>query len=296
MRGTECMKRSKAPRRRDNSCFSGPLSGDPAETPGRASPGSREKIRRKQSKKKSSLSPPAGYLIAVAVAFGTAITAGAYILSHSIIMGAVMTALMIPFILKEAAGNYAKKRQEKIEKQFLAGMQAVLSALSAGGSVEQAFQGLYDDYVRGNGAEIGLIADDVYLINRNTMMHYSFYDELLLFAVKTESPDIISCVEAMAAVGRKGGDMTSVIRGALANLRIKLETDAEIRQTLSLPKYNQKIITAMPFALVLLVRSLSAEYAEVLYSTRAGTIVIWCVAAVIFAAWMLGRKLCAIEI
>ncbi|MBO7503907.1 MAG: type II secretion system F family protein [Clostridia bacterium] len=228
--------------------------------------------------------------------FGAAIVAGAYILSRSFVMGLVMAGLMMPFVIREAAANYVRKRQEKVEKQFLAGMQAVLSAISAGGSMEQAFQGLYEDYVRGGGADIGIIAEDINLINRNTLMNYSFYDELLLFAVKTESPDIISCAEAMASVGQKGGDMAFVIRNALANLRIKLETDAEIRQTLSLPKYNQKIITVMPFALVLLVRALSAEYAEILYTTRAGTAVVWGVAAVIFAAWILGRKLCAIEV
>lgn len=252
--------------------------------------------RRRDTKSKSYLSPSPGYLILTGAAFGAAIIAGAYILSHSLIMGTVMASLMMPFIIRESAANYVKKRQEKVEKQFLSGMQAVLSAISAGGSMEQAFQGLYDDYIRGGGAEIGIIANDINLINRNTMMNYSFYDELLLFAVKTGSPDIISCAEAMASVGQKGGDMSSVIRNALANLRIKLETDAEIRQTLSLPKYNQKIITVMPFALVLLVRSLSAEYAEILYTTRAGAAVVWGAAAVIFAAWILGRKLCAIEV
>ena len=234
--------------------------------------------------------------ISVGLIAAAAAVAGGMILSGRIIVSIVLAGAILPYAIKEFRESYRANRKRKVEKQFLEAMQLVLSDVSAGNTVEQAFVNLYEQYENGDSMKIDLIAVDILQINRNAKMNYSFYDELQIFALKTKSEDIISCAKAISIAGCKGGDMVYIIRNALANMRIKQETDDEVQRTLAMPKYNMRIITVMPFALVLLMRAVSRDYIETLYRSKVGSIVVAAAAAVIFLAWIFGNKISSVKL
>ncbi len=233
---------------------------------------------------------------AAGLAFFAAVTAGAFILSNNIYVSVVVAALAFPFFMRSFLISLRAKRKRKIEREFLEAMQLVLAAVTAGNSVEQAFESVCGDCRNGSSLKIAHIAPELDAVCRKTGMLYHFYDELLEFAGKTGSEDIISCVKAMSIVGIRGGNMAYVIRNALSNIRIKFETDAEIAGSLALPRYNLRIITVMPFALVLLVKSMSKGYMDTLYGSSAGLFISIGAMVLIGGAWILGSKLCNIEI
>lgn len=236
------------------------------------------------------------YIAVFCAVLFTAISGGAYIISANVFVSIISGAVSVPLFLGRFKESLRMKKKKRIEKQFLEAMQLVLAAVSAGNSVEQALRSVCEEYRNGGTAKIGDIAPELEAVCGKTGMMYHFYDELMVFAVKTDSGDIMSCVKAMSIVGSRGGNMAYVIRNALANLRIKFETEAEISGALALPKYNLRIITVMPFALVLLIRGMSAGYMEGLYGTKYGMIVSAGAIAVIAAAWVFGSKLCDIEL
>ena len=234
--------------------------------------------------------------ISVGLIVAAAAVAGGLILSGRLIVSIVLACAILPYSVKEFRETYRSNRKRKVEKEFLEAMQLVLSDVSAGNTVEQAFVNLHEQYENGDSVKIDLIAADILKINRNAKMNYSFYDELQIFALKTKSEDILSCAKAVSIAGCKGGDMVYVIRNALANMRIKQETDDEVQRTLAMPKYNLRIITVMPFALVLLMRAVSKDYIETLYRSKVGSIVVAAAAAVIFLAWILGNKISSVKL
>lgn len=230
-------------------------------------------------------------VVAGAVYFGI-FGAGAYILTENLLAAVVFAVVSAPvFVL-----DYAKKHTEKVrvnsEKQFLEFMQLVLTSVSAGMAIEQAFS----DTLENNPKSFKLIAKDIARLNRRTSMHFGFYDEFIDFAFKTGSKDIINLSQAVKIVGVKGGNLPVILRNSLAALRVKIETDNEIKQTLALPRYNHTIITFMPFGLVLMIKSISKGYIDVLYHTKKGFYVVIGVLAALLFAWILGNKICKIEI
>ncbi len=182
-----------------------------------------------------------------------------------------------------------------IERQFADVMQMILSSVSVGMPVERAF-GELSEGILDKRHDLKLIVPEVEIINRSVGMNYSFYALLENFAERSGSSDIINLSKALSISGTMGGNVAYIIRNALANLRIKIETDKEIEHTLALPKYNHRIITCMPFLLVIMLRFVSAEYINILYSTVVGQAVVAGATIIIVIAWLLGNSICKIRV
>jgi len=222
-------------------------------------------------------------------------TAG-YILTEKVLISILFGVFIVPFVIRSYCKNHRKKILRQLEESYFEMMQLVLSMTLAGNSPEECFLEVYEEYRTGSLGNIGIIAGDIDAINRRVKMNYSFYDELYGFSLKTRSKDIISSCEAMKISGEKGGNISQIIKNHISNMRIKLETEKEITQTLSGPKYNQKIITTMPFVLVLMIKGMSREYISVLYNTKIGTLIVAGVSVVILIAWFFGERLSDIDI
>lgn len=217
-----------------------------------------------------------------------------YIFSESVKMSIFFAAAMVPAVLKEFIAWRRKNIVLRLERQFAEIMQIVLSSVSAGMSVEQAFVELNEGNLKER-PELKLIMKEVEIINRKLIINYSFYDAFKNFAMRSGSSDIKNFSAAVAVSGTRGGNIVYIIRNSLANMRMRFDTDREIRHTLALPKYNHRIITAMPFLLILMIKSISYEYMQVIYQTREGKLVSLCVAAVLLTAWIIGSRLCNID-
>ncbi len=222
--------------------------------------------------------------------------AGLYILTENLFLSCVIAAPASPFSAYSLTKSQVEKRRIKTERQFAELMQLVLTSVCAGKSAELAIQEILDEAEAERRHPFGMIKDSLRGVLKRSSMNFNFYDEFVDFAVETGSGDIISTAFAMKIVGVKGGNLPYILRNSLAGLRVKTETDSEIRQTLALPKYNHRIITCLPFAMVLMVKELSEEYADVLYNTRAGIAVVLCASGVILLSWILGDRFCKIDI
>ncbi len=213
------------------------------------------------------------------------------ILTGKVVFSAVFAVILTPYACREYRKRYLEKRKARTEKQFTEAMQLVLSAICAGKSPEQAFAELTESGSANTKAVLGGLFPELEKMNKRVLMNYSFYDELEDFAMRTGSADVVSVVHALKIVGIKGGNVPFVLRNALAGMRVKTETDDEIRQVLALPQYNHRIITIMPFALIFMIKSISPDYVSVLYNSKIGLVVVCAVSAVIFAAWLLGKRI-----
>lgn len=228
-----------------------------------------------------------------AVAAAVFFSAG-YVFCEDVRVSALFAAIGVPVTLYEFIVWRRARIITKLEEQFAEVMQSVLTGLSAGQTAEQAFAELAESSM-GKRPDLRLILREIRIINRRVQMHYSFYEAFDRFAKRSESEDIRNFSDVLKIAGARGGNLVYIVRNALADLRIKLETDREIRHTLALPRYNHRILTVMPFFLVFLLKTISYEYVRVLYTTRPGQIISACAAAAILISWILGDRLCSVK-
>jgi Flp pilus assembly protein TadB len=210
----------------------------------------------------------------------------------------MITGLCVPF----ATVKFVKFRREQImkrvEHEFVEIMQVVLTSVSSGVPIDRAFVELRETMTEAvwENKEYRLILREVDSINRKVEMNYSFFSLLDDFARRSGSRDIVNLSKAIMVSGTEGGNMAYIIRNALANMRIKANTDKEIRQILALPKYNHRIITLMPFFLKIMLHFISKGYIEGLYNSVFGETIVLLVVVTVFFAWLLGDRICDIKV
>ncbi len=234
-------------------------------------------------------------LAAVALAFFCIFVSAGYFFSRKVAISIVFGMFGVSVALKEFILWRRKWIIKTIERQFMEIMQIVLSSVSAGVSIESAFSELCNGPLQSR-RDLTLIKKEIQTIVYGMNINYSFYELLDDFAERTGIGDIVNLSKALTIAGTKGGNVTCIIRNALANMRIKSEADREIEQTLSLPKYNHRIMIIMPFALILLLRSISKEYLDILYESNIGGAVVSGCAVILLFAWVLGNRICDVKI
>jgi Flp pilus assembly protein TadB len=222
----------------------------------------------------------------------------AMLLSESMIVSCFAALACLPFVLFRFVKYRRKTVMKKVEQEFTEIMQSVLTSVSARLPVERAFAEIREIVSMNSSEEkrYKFFLKEVDAINMKTEMNYSFFSLLEDFAYRSGSRDIINLAKALTVSGSAGGNAAYIMRNALANMRVKADSEKEIAHTLALPKYNHRIITLMPFFLTLMLKLLSKSYVEVLYMSSIGKTVMFCVAIMIFVAWFLGDCICDIKI
>ena len=233
-------------------------------------------------------------LLCAVLPAAAAFFAAGYIFSENLYVSVGFSVVGVPVFLSEFIAWRRRRVSSRLEEQFADVLQAVLASLSSGQTIDQAFLDLAESSA-GKRADIKMVMREVRIINQKVLMHYSFYEAFEDFAVRSGNQDIKNISEALKITGMRGGNLVFLVRNALANLRVKIETDREIRHTLALPRYNHRILTVMPFFLIFMLKTISYEYIQPLYVTGAGQIVSVCTAAAVLLAWILGDRICRVK-
>ena len=84
--------------------------------------------------------------------------------------------------------------------------------------------------------------------------------------------------------------MVRLLRSCVGAMRLKQDTEREIKRVISLPRLNNRIMTAMPFAFTALLRAMSPGFIECLYSWP-GNLAMIATVALTGVAWLLGEKI-----
>ena len=132
----------------------------------------------------------------------------------------------------------------------------------------------------------------------NSQIKVSVPVETLLFdlAERTELEDIENFATVFASAKRTGGNMTEIIRSSARTIGEKIDVEREIETTLAAKKYEQKILSVMPCAIILYMQLSSPGFLDVLYNTAFGAIVMTLCLAVYAGAFYLSGKIVNIEV
>ena len=224
---------------------------------------------------------------------GGAALAG-WLLFARVWMGLLIGAILLPLFYKKLKEYLRDKRKARLEEEFCRFMQLTAAALSGGTAFENVF-GEVADAVSQENSRQSLMEKEFYIIDRLIGLHYESTAAFQKFAYRTGSRDIRSISQAISHVASTGGDLSELLKDGVNALRLKQDTEREIRRTIALPKMNHRILTCMPFGFIILLRSMSPSYVECLYEGT-GIFVMALVALLIGAAWLLGDRVGKIHI
>lgn len=204
--------------------------------------------------------------------------------------------MMLPYLAylhwkdMRAFKNDRKKLLREDFKNVIVGLSA---ALSAGYSMENALA-----YVLGEMSKSGeenYMKEELKLMLNKISCGEELHEAMRELGEKSEIPEVTQ-LSGLLAIGKKyGGNMIYIFRQFSAGMAEKSATELEINTMIASKRLEGKIMTVMPFAIMLYLRITGVSYSNVLYDSLFGHIFMTiCLGVTIGMAFVID-KITAIE-
>lgn len=201
----------------------------------------------------------------------------------------------ILFYIKEKEKEKREKRIRTLNLEFKEAMIALVSALNAGYSIENAFkEGLKDLYLI-YGQESLITKEFQYMVGQ-IEMNVTIESLLEEFAGRSGIEDIKSFSEVFSTAKRSGGDLIMIIQSTVENISQKIEVQREIITLLTQKQFEQKIMNAVPFIIIIYVNISSPGFLDPLYGNVAGVIIMTACLGIYLTSYYISKKIVKIDI
>lgn len=188
----------------------------------------------------------------------------------------VIGLLMSPcgfFLLYFRRKELLEKQKDTLRLQFKDMLYYLSISISAGKSVESAFvdvekamRSLYPD----GKAQIMF---ELKRINGQLAMREPLENLLADLAERSGIEDIRCFSDVFVICRKTGGNLVEVVQHASRIIREKIEMQSEIQTMIAAKKMEQRILSITPFAMVLFVKTASADFMGALFGTFSGSMV-----------------------
>jgi tight adherence protein B len=189
-----------------------------------------------------------------------------------------------------------RKRKELLQIQFKDALYFLSVSLSAGKSLESALMETHKSLVGIYPDQQSDMIRELEIMNTRIMMNEPvekvFYD----LAQRSMVEDIKSFADVIMISKRAGANLVEVIKNTSATIREKIEIKQEIETLIAGKKLEQKILTVMPFVMILFLKSSSADFLAPLMTTLYGRIVMTLALLMILAGQLIAQKIMRIEV
>lgn len=211
----------------------------------------------------------------------------------------VLALLLSLFSLKFPAirtKQIISRRKRELGAQFKDLLYALSSSMSAGRSLEAAFRdALRDLEVIYPDPETPIMLEITYII-RCIEMNMTVEDAIAQFAKRAHIEDIESFADVIRICKRSGGNLIEVIRSTSQMITDKIETKNEIETLITAKKFESRILSCTPVAMVAILSMTSPDYMYPVFHSVVGAAVMT-VAIIMFAvAFFIGEKIMDIEV
>lgn len=187
-----------------------------------------------------------------------------------------------------------EKRRWELTIQFKDAMESLVSALSAGYSLENA--------VREAEKELALMyrQEDMILREFSYLSHQVSLNvpvETLMkdLGRRSGAEDIVVFSEILSTAKRTGGNLVQVMKRTAGNISEKIEMKREIETLISGKKMESNCMTAIPLLMIVYLRICSPEFLEPLYHNMMGIAVMTGALLVYACSFLWGQRIMKIE-
>lgn len=218
----------------------------------------------------------------------------AYIFYNSII-AAVLLSPYACFYLRKKKEELTGRRLRALGYEFKEGIMSLSAALGAGYSVENAFREALADLKLVYGDENSITKEFRYIISQ-IEMNITVEKLLMELAERSGIEDIKSFAEVFATAKRSGGDLVMIIRSTASRISQKMEVKREIAATMAEKQFEQKIMSYIPFFIIVYLKITNPEFMDILYGNSAGILVMSLCLLLYICSGILSEKIVNIEV
>ena len=197
--------------------------------------------------------------------------------------------------LKLKRNELCERKRRKLSSEFRECAEMLSSYINAGYSVENAFLicSREADRLFGREAEISLgfkgIVDGI-------RMNKPVEALLEAFADASDLPDIMSLSEVFSIAKRTGGDLKEIIDRTVNVIREKSELMEEIRNMTAAKRYEQKIMTVLPFVVIIYIDITQPDFLSIMYNQHVGRLIMSICLLLFIISYFISRRIMNIEL
>lgn len=197
--------------------------------------------------------------------------------------------------LRRTREKCARERRERLAVQFKDTVLAVSAGMQAGRAAENAFLEAEGE-IRGLYGRESEMARELALLRKGLRNQLPLEQMLLNLGERSGVEEIRDFTEVFAVAKRMGGNLKEIIRRTAELTQQRMDVDREIGTLLASKRYEQKVMTLIPFLLFGYMQISSKGFFDILYHNAAGILVMTICLAIYLAACVLGDRLMDIRL
>lgn len=194
--------------------------------------------------------------------------------------------LMLPFAFIDYHNMRERKREEqkhRLTLQFKAMIEALVTSLNAGYSLEHAFEDAKKDlallYDRQD-----FVFKELDVILSGLKMNIPLERLLKDFGKRSDIDDINNFANVVMAAKRSGGNLIRIIQKTVNSIADKIAVEEEIKALIAAKVLEERIMMVMPYGILFYLRVSNGEFLEVLYHNVLGVMLMTLFLIMIYAA------------
>lgn len=202
----------------------------------------------------------------------------------------------IPFwwIWQRRRQRIAEQKKE-LAYQFKNALNSLSVSLRAGYSVENSLVEAEKDMRKLNGDRSEIVQELSY-INRQIKVSRPVEELLTDFGDRSDVEDIKNFASVFAAARKMGGNLAEIVQDTAEQISEKIEVERTIETAIAAKKFEQMIMSLMPFGIIFYMKMTSPGFFDQMYGTTIGVVFMTiCLGFYVFSFW-LGRRIVRIEV
>lgn len=189
-----------------------------------------------------------------------------------------------------------KRRKLILSAQFKDALYAVSASIAAGKQMPQAIKDAYESLQLLYAKDTLIIKELNYMIKRFDETNESMEDIFMDFALRTGIEDIKNFADIYLTCLTTGGDLNAVIQKTSTVLLEKMSIRQEIQTIVSQKKLESRILSAIPFIIILFLTFVSPGYLNKMFTTIMGRIIMTLGLIAIGIAYRWSERITNIEV
>lgn len=203
--------------------------------------------------------------------------------------------LLAYLYLREKKKELGRRRRERLKLQFRDAVQALAAALAAGYSAENAVREARKDLQLMYEESLDMV-QELAAVQRKLDANQTLESAFWNFAQRSGLEEAETFAEVFAVGKRSGGDLIEIMKNTSRTISETVDTQRQVEGVLASRRLEQRIMSLMPFGILLYLRLGSPGFLEPFYHNLAGVCVAsLCLCLYAFAVW-LGQWFLKIEV
>ena len=217
-----------------------------------------------------------------------------YAFYRSVLLFIILTPAIViyPFLKRK---DLLSKRKDKLLTEFKDAIYIISTFLSAGYSPENSFRNSINEikYLHGDSS---YIATEITNICMGLNIGKTIEQGLNNFATRADLPDIDDFCEVYNIASKKGYNLTKVINNTCEIIREKIQITQDILAMTAQKRYEQNIMSFVPFFIIIYLNLTSKGFLNTLYTTLLGRIIMTISLAIYILSYKISQKILDIKI